>query len=162
MTQAIARGADRHRAHRRADVVDDRASLRTPQVKVPRPVGISHRLVAGFALAPELAVFFGVDRARGNRPFGPRERDLAAAAIEGLGWFHRRLVQSYGLLDGASPLSPREREALSLLLTGQPEKQIAAAMGLTPRSAHQVITAVYRKLGVRSRTQLLADWLGSR
>jgi len=53
-------------------------------------------------------------------------------------------------------LSPRERGVLALLMDGLPEKQIAAQLAISVHTAHTYIKAVYRKLGVRSRAQLMA------
>ncbi len=53
-------------------------------------------------------------------------------------------------------LSPRERETLALLMTGAPEKQIAARLGISPHTAHDYVKALYKKLGVTSRAELMA------
>jgi DNA-binding NarL/FixJ family response regulator len=56
----------------------------------------------------------------------------------------------------ADTLSPREQEALGVLLTGAPEKQVAVRLGVSRHTAHEYVKALYRKLGVRSRAQLMA------
>ena len=56
-------------------------------------------------------------------------------------------------------LTRRERDVLKGLLTKKSEKQIAAEIGLTPASTHQVVVRVYRKLGVKSRVELLVRWM---
>lgn len=55
-------------------------------------------------------------------------------------------------------LSPRQRETFRHLLTGAGEKQIARAMGVTPNTLHTHVTAVYRRLGVSSRPELMARY----
>jgi two-component system response regulator DevR len=58
--------------------------------------------------------------------------------------------------DSAAPrrpaLSPRERDILALLGRGLDNKSIAAHLGLTHGSVRNRLTALYRKLGVTSRT----------
>ena len=54
----------------------------------------------------------------------------------------------------ASPdLSDREREILVLLGTGATNREIAARLHLGPDSVKKSATALYRKLGVRNRTE---------
>jgi DNA-binding NarL/FixJ family response regulator len=50
-------------------------------------------------------------------------------------------------------LTPREREVLALLATGATNREIAARLHLAPDSIKKHAAAVYRKLGVRNRTQ---------
>lgn len=55
----------------------------------------------------------------------------------------------------ASRLSRRERDTLELLIEGLPEKLVADRLGVTRHTAHEYVKAVYRKLGVHSRSELL-------
>ncbi len=50
-------------------------------------------------------------------------------------------------------LSDREREILRLLGTGATNREIAASLHLGPDSVKKNATALYRKLGVRNRTE---------
>ena len=50
-------------------------------------------------------------------------------------------------------LTPREREILDLVAQGQANKEIAAALGISERTARTHVSHVLRKLGVSSRTQ---------
>jgi DNA-binding NarL/FixJ family response regulator len=52
-----------------------------------------------------------------------------------------------------TPLSPREREVLQLLATGATNREIAALLHLGPDSVKKHASSVYRKLGVRNRTE---------
>ena len=82
-----------------------------------------------------------------------------AYALRGLKWLHRNLMLSYGLLVASSPLTRAERKVLQFLLTGAPEKDIAAHVNLAATTVHQYIVGIYRKFGVRSRAGLMALWL---
>jgi DNA-binding NarL/FixJ family response regulator len=55
--------------------------------------------------------------------------------------------------DGGPDLSDREREILVLLGTGATNREIAARLHLGPDSVKKSATALYRKLGVRNRTE---------
>jgi len=56
-------------------------------------------------------------------------------------------------------LTPRERAIFAQLLSARSENQIAAQLKVTERSTHQYVVAVYRKLGVTSRAELMARFL---
>jgi DNA-binding NarL/FixJ family response regulator len=53
----------------------------------------------------------------------------------------------------AVALTQREREVLAHLATGATNREIAAAMYLGPDTVKKNATAIYRKLGVRNRTE---------
>jgi DNA-binding NarL/FixJ family response regulator len=44
-------------------------------------------------------------------------------------------------------------QTLACLLEGDSEKQVAARLGLSPATAHEYVTALYRHFGVQSRAQ---------
>ncbi|MBL8793927.1 MAG: response regulator transcription factor [Planctomycetia bacterium] len=162
-TQAAIQGHGHNRAFLRGEVVDDQTWNHSPQVQeLLRPIGISDRVQAAITLNPQVEIHVGFDRSQGDRPFGPHERELLRLAVEGLGWFHRRVARLHGLTTAKSTLTERERQVLSALLTGDCEKQIARQLGLTRGAAHQYVVAVFRKFEVRSRAELMARWLGSR
>ncbi len=83
----------------------------------------------------------------------PSLRDLyRLAARPGTGQHahpHRAGVQV--LLDGASPLTPREREVLGALGTGRTAYAIAATLGCSERTVHRHLQSIYRKLGTHDR-----------
>lgn len=53
-------------------------------------------------------------------------------------------------------LTPRQREVLLLAANGNSNQQIAAWRGVTPHSVAEILTAAYRRLGARDRTQAVA------
>ncbi len=55
-------------------------------------------------------------------------------------------------VDLRSALTPLERDLLGLLVRGLANKTIAARLGLTHGSVRNRLSALYRKLGVTSRT----------
>ncbi|HEY7030750.1 MAG TPA: response regulator transcription factor [Thermomicrobiales bacterium] len=48
-------------------------------------------------------------------------------------------------------LSPREHEIMLLLIEGLTDKEIGAALGISPRTVTTHVTSIYNKLGVFSR-----------
>jgi DNA-binding CsgD family transcriptional regulator len=59
----------------------------------------------------------------------------------------------------AQHLSPKQRVALRLLLSGDSEKQIAAKLRRSPHTVHMHVKAIYRTLGVTSRAELFSQFL---
>jgi len=53
--------------------------------------------------------------------------------------------------EAASALSPREREVLDLIARGSTNREIAAALHLSPHTIHEHTSSLYRKLGARNR-----------
>jgi DNA-binding NarL/FixJ family response regulator len=53
--------------------------------------------------------------------------------------------------DAADSLSPREREVLALISQGATNREIAAALHLSPHTIHEHTSSLYRKLGARNR-----------
>lgn len=58
-------------------------------------------------------------------------------------------------------LSPRECEILDLLASGQSNKELARALGISPNTVKTHIARVYEKLGAQNRVQAIekARWL---
>ena len=51
-------------------------------------------------------------------------------------------------------LSPREREVAALIVEGHTNAEIAAALGLAPRTAETHVRNILKKLGVGSRAEI--------
>jgi DNA-binding CsgD family transcriptional regulator len=58
-------------------------------------------------------------------------------------------------------ISPRMRQTLNCLLTGDSEKQAAAKLGVSQHTVHVYVKQLYRKFNVNSRGELLARWVRS-
>lgn len=100
-------------------------------------------------------------RAAGGEPFVDAHRALLEMALAGLTrWLHW-LTLSHGPVLTTGPLPPHQRKVLLLLLTGLSEKQIADKLDLSTNTAHQYVTSLYRRFGVRNRPSLTAQWLSA-
>lgn len=117
---------------------------------------VGSRICVAVPLAPDCEAYAMLDRRPREPRFRPREAELAAQAMAGLTTHLRGAALGRGVLPLGRILTPREREALDHLGTGRSEKEIATELGLTVRSAHQIVVAIYRKLGVQSRPELMA------
>lgn len=125
-----------------------------------RNVGHVDAIWVGVPINPDAECYFGVFRDSAHPRFTPEERDLVAYVLRGLKWFCRRQMLGHGLLVASSPLTPTERSVLQGLLTGQSEKQIAAALGKGYHTTHEHVSSIFRKFDVNNRAALMALWLG--
>ncbi len=120
---------------------------------------INDRLVGSFSATPGCEAHLVLDRRRGERPFGERERAMLELFMHGSVAFQREQLLVRGLLDARAALSARERDVLVLLLSDASEKDIAQELGLGTRTVHQHAVRLYAKFGVRGRIGLMALWL---
>ena len=65
----------------------------------------------------------------------------------------------YGPDVRAKELSPRLRETLDCLLAGSSEKGIAQELRISPHTVHGYVKLIYRHFQVKSRAQLLSQWV---
>ncbi len=144
----------------RPEVVPDRAYYRSLVFdRYLRPGNVHHRLGSIFPTVGGDAIsMLHLYRPRSEPEFSSRERAL-------LGFFHQELGPLVGraLVSAAEPsptsLSPRLRQTLACLVEGDSEKQVAERLGVSRPTAHQYVTALYRRFSVNSRGQLLAHVL---
>jgi DNA-binding CsgD family transcriptional regulator len=127
--------------------------------KILRPLGIEDRLLGARAVDDVSESYIGLDRGPSDAPFTERERNMLLMFLLGAAQFHREQLLAHGI---GPALSPRERQVMAHLLTDATEGQIAQALGLTARSAHQYVVSIARKLGVKGRVGVMAWWLRHR
>jgi DNA-binding NarL/FixJ family response regulator len=156
--QALIRTHGRPRAFLRAEVADETVWTRSRIDDLLAESGIRDRLVAGVPLRYGVELLLVAYRREAQPAFGTTERNfltMLASAVRDVG---RTIARAHGLIDGRAPLAGREREVLRVLLLGLSEPEAAARLGLTIRSLHQYVVAIYQKLGVHSRGELMAHF----
>ena len=104
----------------------------------------------------------GVVRRRGRQKRSAREAiEEAIEAFETMGaagWAKKaraELARIGGRRRGAEDLTPTERRLAELVAEGRSNKEIAAALFVTPKTVGTSLSRLYAKLGVRSRTELI-------
>jgi DNA-binding CsgD family transcriptional regulator len=153
-------GRDRSRVvtRRRQELVDDTAWYSSISFNdYRRVVGVDHCMYTLCQLRDANAYsLIGLHREVGDAPFSAREARL-------LHLFHEELGRLIGTVltcnSEAAQLSPRLRQTLDCLLSGDSEKQVAIRLGLSFPTVHQYVTALYRKFDVSSRGELLAKFV---
>jgi DNA-binding CsgD family transcriptional regulator len=152
--------AGRRRSINQMNAVDRRTWDGSTVRRLLADLGSESRLVSILPLSAEIEVTFGFDRPVGEGVFRERDRQMVRAALEGMGSLAKSFARTRGLMPGQATLTPREREVLTHLLGPLSEKEIADVLDLSTGWLHQIVVSIYRKLGVRSRPELMALWLG--
>jgi DNA-binding NarL/FixJ family response regulator len=57
------------------------------------------------------------------------------------------------------PISKREQEIILSLLEGCTNQEIAASLGICEKTVEVHLTSIYRKIGVKTRSQAILWWL---
>lgn len=126
----------------------------------------------GQAVETEAALPLPLERARTRLVLGRTLRrarrrgdahaalDTAVSELRALGlplWVEqagRERARSGGRAASRHDLTPAERRIAELVAEGRTNREVAAALYITPSTVEAALTRVYRKLGVRSRTEL--------
>lgn len=77
-----------------------------------------------------------------------------AATSRVLTWVKAQSIAPPG--PGPEPLSPQEQRVVALVAEGKTNKEIAAAMGLSPKTVKNYLSNVYQKLQITRRAQAAA------
>jgi DNA-binding CsgD family transcriptional regulator len=144
---------------RRRQLADDRAWYASAAFcDYLRPSGVDDGMMSLVLVANGQAHGIALFRPPGEGRFTARHCRL-------LHLFHTELAP-YLMTDLAPPgrepissLAPRQRELLACLLKGDTEQQAAMRMGLTRDTTHQYVKAIYRRLNVNSRGELMAHFV---
>jgi DNA-binding CsgD family transcriptional regulator len=108
-----------------------------------RRIGIDHAMALPVYVRDGMLVSFVLNRTRRN--FSDRERAL-------LDLLRPSLSRLYSRTLGVATLTPREAEVLRWIAGGKSDAQIAAILGVSPRTVHKHLQNLYAKLGVENRT----------
>ena len=112
-------------------------------------------------------LILGQSQRRMKRKRAARESLQEALQIfEGLGapvWADRSRAE-LGRIGGRAPspleLTPTEREVAELVASGRSNREVAEALFMTVNTVEANLSRIYRKMGVRSRTELSATMRG--
>jgi DNA-binding CsgD family transcriptional regulator len=115
-----------------------------------------------FELARTLLALGAMQRRAQHKRAARDSLERAAEIFEGLGarlWLERtgsELRRIGGRVASDEELSETERQIVELVVAGRRNSEVAAELSLSPNTVAWNLSKVYRKLGVRSRTELAA------
>ena len=108
-----------------------------------RRIGIDHAVALPLRVGAGMLVSFVLNRSR--RDFAERERAL-------LDLLRPQLARLYARATRLDRLTARESQVLHWVALGKSDRQVAAILGISPRTVQKHLQNVYPKLGVESRT----------
>lgn len=119
-------------------------------------LGLDQFMISIFPMPDSHHSMIGLHRFAGREPFDERERTILHVVWQQTAWLHR---QDLDLPAGnqAVVLTIRERQVLALILGGDSKKTAALKMGLSEHTVDGYVKALYRKLRVRSRRELVTN-----
>jgi DNA-binding CsgD family transcriptional regulator len=128
--------------------------------KVYKPLKVEYQIA--FTLPSTSGPLLGAALSRSQRDFTARERDMLNLARPYLIQIYRNALAHAHAQRRPRPslqalqalgLTRRQAEILQLITNGHTPKTAAAALGITPKTAHKHLEHCYRTLGVTSHTQ---------
>jgi DNA-binding CsgD family transcriptional regulator len=145
----------------RRDIIDDETWCASPEGKLWGSAGMDHFIISLFPLDERSCSMVSFNRRVGELSFSQRDHAIVHLLFQRIRWLHRT--------DGADPsgdelvsLTRRERQVLTLLLKGLSRKRVAADLRLSEHTIADHLKEIYRKLGVKSRAELLARFIPGR
>lgn len=142
------------RAVRFSDLISQRAYQRLPLYNdFFRPFDVRHKLDTRLWLPRQSTIDVGFSRA--SRDFTDDERDLLCALqphLESLAVRAADAGSASRQLQARFDLTLREAEVLAQLARGRTNLEIAGALFLSPGTVRKHLERIFRKLGVRNRT----------
>lgn len=114
-----------------------------------RPARVDHFVGSVRKIGKNACMGCGFMRAAGDRPFSEEDREVLDLVHLGVGRF-------FAAPSPRALLAPRERDTLDVLLSGAPDKEIAAQLGISPHTVRQYVKSILKAYGVSSRAQLIA------
>jgi DNA-binding CsgD family transcriptional regulator len=119
-----------------------------------RAIRIEHVMAVPIHVDRSVLVSFVVNRSK--RGFSDRDRDCLEVIRPHLGHLYRisgrTTCSGSEPADSSTPLTGRESEVLEWLTAGKTDKDIAAILGISPRTVQKHSQKIYEKLGVETRT----------
>ncbi|HEX6351243.1 MAG TPA: AAA family ATPase [Candidatus Dormibacteraeota bacterium] len=118
------------------------------------------RLDMPFDRARTLLVLGTLQRRQGRRRAAAETLDTATEVFEALGTSHwaaraRAEASRLGLQPGqATALTPTEQRVAELAGTGRTNREVAATLGISPKTVEANLARVYQKLDIHSRAEL--------
>ena len=145
-----------------AVVAAARGDFATAQERFAAAVAVQREYDVRYEVARTLLAAGSAARRSGARTEARQHLEAAHALFDGMGaaiWSRRADEELQRVVGRRRPtetdqLTPTERQVAELVVAGKTNAEIAAALFVSVRTVESNLTRTYRKLGVRSRTEL--------
>jgi DNA-binding CsgD family transcriptional regulator len=151
-------------ARSRALLLAAEGDLAGAHAALERALAAHQRLPAPFEHGRTLLALGTVQRRQGEKRAARQSLERARSIFDQLGarlWADKtrgELRRIGGRAASSGQLSETEAQIVALVCAGQTNQQVARALCLSAKTVAWNLSKVYRKLGVRSRTELAARW----
>jgi DNA-binding CsgD family transcriptional regulator len=151
-------------ARSRALLLAAEGDLAEAHAALERALDAHERLDQPFERGRTLLALGTVQRRQGEKRAARETLEQALSIFDQLGarlWADRtrgELRRIGGRTASSGQLSETEAQIVALVCVGQTNEQVARALCLSAKTVAWNLSKVYRKLGVRSRTELAARW----
>jgi len=142
----------------RSDIIDDEAWCVPPRGKRGQSSGMGHFIISLFPLDEQTCSTVIFYRRIGDSNYSQRDRAIVDLLFHRVRWLHR-MEGAEAKEDELVSLTPRERQVMSLLLKGCSRKRVASDLRLSEHTVADHLKEIHRKLGVKSRAELLARFI---
>jgi DNA-binding CsgD family transcriptional regulator len=122
-------------------------------------IGCCDCIASMWAATDARAVFVVVHRRESDKPFGAKDKALVSLVLRAVAPLVDRNMFHRAVAAHLEQMSPREREILLMLLSGDSEKQIAAQLSRSINTVHTFVRQIYRRFNVSSRGELMAQFV---
>lgn len=127
--------------------------------RIHKPLGLGPALYVKI-VAPSIGrvTVVMLIREKGDAAFTARDTYLADLCLSEMAW---PFTAEMSYVDPkVEQLQPRLKKVMVHLLEGDSEKQVAYKLKLSPHTVHEYVKNLYSELGVSSRGELLAQFVG--
>ena len=130
-----------------------------PYIETLAPAGITSILCASLGFQSRATALLCLNRHDRSRGFGHRQAALLRSVVPLVGLIDAAVMSrcsTRAIEADLSVLSPREREVALLIHRGLQNKEIAAVLGTSAETVRKQTCAIYHKLGIAGRVELVA------
>jgi len=156
---AMRKGSDIHRTRLRRDVFSDAQWFESELFRNHYgKANMGEWLTTHYPLGNRLFSTMVFLRQLGRPAFSRRDVCIVHIITEEIDWLHRAGTDVPGA-EHVNELSPRQRQVLLQLLSGEGVKQIARELSLSTHTVNDHMKHIYRRFGVSGRSELVAKFL---
>lgn len=112
-------------------------------------------------VSADVEVMLGFHRQEGQSRFDDEDERMLDSLNQLLVSWARRTAFLHGFGPGMTPLAPKEREALALLLGPAAQKNFVDVLKVSAARAAEIIQGVHGKMGTSNRAELQSRWISS-
>lgn len=157
--QALISGAGNFRAYRLGDIIDDEYRQSKEYKNFYEVDNVHDAIFVVVPICSTIELCYTLYRNKNQPTFSQKDVDTLSELLQGLMWFHRKIVISYGIHLHDSPLTPKEEIILQKTLSEKSVENISKELNQSANTTKTHLKNICYKYGVKGRSGLLNLWL---